>query len=152
MARQTVTEESPTFQRALAAARHGSLEALGYMFEACRRWLLTVAAKELQADRISKTTPADIVQDTFLEAQRDFRRFQGRHRRELLNWLRRILLHNLADVRRRYATRIRDVSLERPLGNVHELMPLAANESSPSEQIVAEEQATQVQAALANLP
>ena len=43
--------------------------------------------------------PSDLVQETFLEAHRDFPRFTGPTERELLAWLRRILARNLVDQR-----------------------------------------------------
>jgi RNA polymerase sigma-70 factor, ECF subfamily len=152
MGRRSRTEEAPAFAALLASARRGSLDALGQLFEWCRPWLLRVAGRELVHDRQAKTTAADCVQDTFLEAQRDFSRFCGEERGEFLNWLRRILLHNLSDQRRRYLTRTRDASLERPLSEVNESLPLIAHDKPPGEQVVAQEQARQLQSALSNLP
>lgn len=140
------------FPQMLAAARQGSRDALGLLFEWCRPWLVRVAARELVHDRLAKTTAADCVQDTFLEAQRDFPHFTGGERAEFLSWLRRILLHNLSDHRRRFLTRTRDASLERPLSEVNASLPLVAQDEAPGEQVVAEEQARQLQSALANLP
>jgi len=42
------------------------------------------------------------VQQTMLEAHRDFARFQGQTEKEWLAWLRKILTHNAADFVRRY--------------------------------------------------
>ena len=49
-----------------------------------------------------KVAASDLVQETLLEAGRDFAHFGGHTRHELLGWLRRILLNNLADANRRY--------------------------------------------------
>src|SRR5437764_3357307 len=86
----------------LPAARCGSREALGRALDACRRYLLLVADKELDAELQAKGGASDLVQQTFLEAQRDFARFHGDSEAELLAWLRRLLLNNLADFRRLY--------------------------------------------------
>ena len=49
-----------------------------------------------------KEGASDIVQQTMLEAHRDFERFQGGSGQEWLAWLRRILAHNAADIIRHY--------------------------------------------------
>jgi RNA polymerase sigma-70 factor (subfamily 1) len=46
--------------------------------------------------------PSDVVQESLLEAARDFRGFRGTSEAELLGWLRRMLQHNLANARRRH--------------------------------------------------
>jgi RNA polymerase sigma-70 factor (ECF subfamily) len=88
--------------RWLAAARAGSKEALGEALEACRGYLLLVANRELDPDIQAKGGASDLVQETFLEAQRDFARFAGDSKEELLAWLRRMLVHNLLNFTRRY--------------------------------------------------
>ena len=63
-----------------------------------------------------KVEPSDLVQEAFLEAHRDFDAFRGTISAELLSWLRRVLVHNLANqVRRFQGTRRRDVRLQREL-------------------------------------
>src|SRR5271166_2506287 len=86
----------------LAAARSGSRQALGALLEACRGYLLLVARQELDPPLLAKGGASDLVQQTFLEAHRDFARFHGKSEEELLAWLRQLLLHNLADFTRRY--------------------------------------------------
>ena len=88
--------------RWLAAARGGSTEALGQALEACRRYLLLVAQKELDPHLHAKGGASDLVQETFLEAQRDFAQFQGTNEAEWLAWLRQVLLNNLGHFTRRY--------------------------------------------------
>src|SRR5262245_58767873 len=91
-------EAAPLFD----AARAGSREALGKLLESCRGYLLILANGELDADLQAKEGASDRVQETFLEAQRDFGQFQGRSEAELLAWLRRLLLNNIANFTRRY--------------------------------------------------
>jgi RNA polymerase sigma-70 factor (ECF subfamily) len=101
----------------LAAARAGSQEALGEALEACRHYLLLIADRELDPDLRAKGGASDLVQETFLEAHRDFPRFEGKTESELLAWLRQLLLHNLSNFTRRYrATAKREVTREIPLG------------------------------------
>jgi RNA polymerase sigma-70 factor (ECF subfamily) len=86
----------------LAEARAGSREALGQALQACRGYLLVLAERELDPDLRAKGGASDLVQGTFLEAQKDFAHFLGNSEDELRSWLRQILLHNLANFTRRY--------------------------------------------------
>src|SRR6516165_9646111 len=86
----------------LAQAQAGSREALGHALEACRSYLLLVADRELGSDLKAKGGASDLVQETFIEAQKDFARFQGKSDAELLAWLRCLLQHRLANFARRY--------------------------------------------------
>src|ERR1700751_3723750 len=86
----------------LPGARAGSPEALGQLLEACRGYLLLIAQREIDPDLRAKGGASDLVQQTFLEAQRDFADFRGETEAELLGWLRQILLHNLASFARKF--------------------------------------------------
>jgi RNA polymerase sigma-70 factor (ECF subfamily) len=100
----------------LNAARDGSREALGRLLESCRQYLLLVSDEELKEEIRAKIGPSDVVQQTFLEAQRDFPGFHGNKHSELLAWLRRILLNNVANEQRKFlATGMRKVAREVPL-------------------------------------
>lgn len=141
----------------LASAQRGSLEAMGKVFDACRGYLLSIASRRLRAGLRSKGGASDLVQQTFLDAQRDFERFQGESEKELLAWLRQILLHNLAHFERRYrATGKRDLGLEVPLADAASRTvggaDLSAQTPSPSEQFAAREEAETVQQAVQRLP
>src|SRR5947199_7306687 len=86
----------------LPAARSGSVRALGDALEACRVYLQAVAERELDPDLRAKGGASDLVQETFLEAHKDFAQFKGDTEEALLGWLRRMLLNNLANFRRHY--------------------------------------------------
>src|SRR2546423_1075372 len=88
--------------RYLAAARAGSNEALGQALEVCRAYLLRIANDGLDAALRAKGGASDLVQETFLEAQRDFPRFNGTSDAEWKAWLRQLLVHNAANFARRY--------------------------------------------------
>jgi RNA polymerase sigma-70 factor (ECF subfamily) len=142
--------------RWLEAARGGSLEALGQVLEACRSYLLGIAGRRLSAELRRKGGASDLVQQTFLDAQRFFDRFQGESEKELLAWLRQILLHNLAHFQRRYRARSKrdlgqEVSLAGETSSTDGGVDLATQTPSPSEQFVAREEAEAVQQALARL-
>jgi RNA polymerase sigma-70 factor (ECF subfamily) len=140
----------------LEAARRGSSEALGRVLELCRPYLLQVANDQLADDLQAKLGASDLVQDTFLEAQRDFGGFQSCSEEELRAWLRRILLNNLANLNRHYRHTDkrqleREVSLPDAAGG--ELSrPLADPGPSPSSQAGARERDQRLEQALARLP
>lgn len=138
-------------------ARAGSVEALGELFEACRSYLLAVARQSLAASLRAKVDPADVVQDTFIEALRDFPHFRGESGRQLLVWLRRILRHNLIDLCKHFESHCRCVSQEVPLPDQQHVAAGPARElltagGAVCEQLIAQEQRRALNAALARLP
>jgi RNA polymerase sigma-70 factor (ECF subfamily) len=139
----------------IRAARAGSPEALGQLLEACRAYLLLVANEDLDRDLRAKGGASDLVQQTFLEAQQGFGGFAGHNQRELLNWLRGILRHNLQDFRRRYRGRAaRQVGREEPLGDGEEAemhTKLMADMRPPEDGAISAEQAEELTRALGRL-
>ncbi len=141
----------------LAAARGGSREALGNSLNACRRYLLGIARQEIAPRLQGKGGASDIVQETFLEAQRAFGHFQGNSEEEMRAWLRQLLQHRVAKFGRRYrTTQKRKVERERvlPADHLHlqaECGRLAVL-SSPSAHLMADEEAAELRQALARLP
>jgi RNA polymerase sigma-70 factor, ECF subfamily len=141
----------------LAAAQAGSREAMGQALEACRGYLLLIAQRELASDLRAKAGASDLVQDTMMEAQRDFAGFKGASEAELLAWLRRLLLNNLANFGRQYRgtdkRRIsREVVLEEADSSGAPGGGLATSVPSPSGEAMAHERALAVQQALEKLP
>ncbi len=102
--------------------------------------------------------PEDLVQQTFLEAQKQWLAFRGRSDRELAAWLRAILANNLADAFRAANAAKRDVARQRSLEASLEQASsklggwLAADQSSPSEQAQRHEDAVRLANALEQLP
>jgi RNA polymerase sigma-70 factor (ECF subfamily) len=140
----------------LAVARAGSRVALGQALEACRKYLLLVAEKELDSDLRAKGGASDLVQETFLEAQRDFAQFRGTSEAELLAWLRQMLLNNIANFTRGYrATGKRAVAREVGLPASDSARPsldLASPERTPGSEAVEREQRQALHQALERLP
>jgi RNA polymerase sigma-70 factor (ECF subfamily) len=64
--------------------------------------LLLVANKELSPELMAKAGASDLVQESFMEAQRGFEGFRGKSETELRAWLRRILLNNIANLSRQF--------------------------------------------------
>src|SRR5262245_9801346 len=85
-----------------AHARADTGDARRRLLEALRGYLLMVAGEELDPALRAKGGASDLVQETFLEAHRDFNQFRGADEAELLAWLRRLLLNNVANFGRRY--------------------------------------------------
>lgn len=141
----------------LAAARAGSSEALGQVLEACRNYLLLIALRELDSGLQAKGGASDLVQETMVDALRDFRRFHGSSEAELQAWLRELLLHNLVDFTRQYRQAEkrqieREVGLEGGDSSAGPGGTLPASVPSPSKQAMAHEQAEAIQIALQRLP
>ncbi len=110
-----MNEQSPDAAAWLSAARAGSRDALGQALEQCRRYLLGIAENELDADLRAKGGASDLVQETFMDAQQLFDRFEGKSEAELLAWLRQMLLYNMAGFARRYRVGKRDADREAAL-------------------------------------
>src|SRR4051812_26573615 len=86
----------------LVAARDGGPADVWSLLALYRDYLTRLAAARMPPGLRAKAGPSDLVQDTLLEAHRDFARFRGRTEAEWLGWLRRILVHNLGHFERRY--------------------------------------------------
>jgi RNA polymerase sigma-70 factor (ECF subfamily) len=144
----------------LHLARGGIAPALGRLLESYRNYLKLLARLQIDRRLQGKIDPSDVVQETFLEAHRDFGQFRGRSERELVSWLRQILATNLANLIRHYrGTQRRDIRLERELardlGDCSSRIldnAFVAPQSSPSQQAAHEEQAVLLADALDRLP
>jgi RNA polymerase sigma-70 factor, ECF subfamily len=138
----------------IAEAQAGSLNSLGSLLEECRSYLLAVAHAELAPQLRTKAGSSDLVQETFLEAQRLFPRFQGHSKPDLLAWLRAILLNKLGTFQRKFLvtakSRVaREILLEDSGLTLEEV---AAETSTPSSLLMRRQQAEAVNQALARLP
>jgi RNA polymerase sigma-70 factor, ECF subfamily len=142
----------------LERARAGDAEARGRLLDAYRNYLRLLARTQIDSGLRARLAPSDLVQETLLEAHRDFARFAGATEQELMVWLRRILVRNLADQARRHKTRKRNwqrqESLEELLdrSSAEVEKALAAGISSPSARAAAREQSALLADALARLP
>jgi RNA polymerase sigma-70 factor (ECF subfamily) len=139
------------------AARAGSLEALGQLLDACRAYLLRIANEGLSDDLQAKGGASDLVQETFLEAHRDFARFEGNTEAELLAWLRCLLLNNVANFARCYRSTDkrqvgREVQIQSGDSSRIEQAGIVADTASASTEAMAREKAEAVARALKRLP
>jgi RNA polymerase sigma-70 factor (ECF subfamily) len=151
------TDFDGNLQIAMQQARDGTTELLGQLLEAYRPYLLQIANDELDSNLRGKAGGSDLVQQTYLEANQDIAGFRGRSEAELIVWLRRILMHNLANFRRQFRTNgKRDIRREMPIGNGDSsgagFGELPGEAPSPSDQALAREQDETLEQALARLP
>jgi RNA polymerase sigma-70 factor (ECF subfamily) len=99
----------------LRRARTGDRFALGQLLEPYRSYLALLARQQTVGRLHGKVDDSDVIQETFLDAFRDFRQFRGSTEAELAAWLRRILAHNLAGRFQHFGRQRRDLRLERDL-------------------------------------
>jgi RNA polymerase sigma-70 factor (ECF subfamily) len=143
----------------LALACGGDDSALGQVLERFRAYLTVLARVQIGRRLQGKADCADVVQETFLDAARQFPNFRGTTEAELTSWLREILAGCLAHLIRRYfGTQRRDVRLERELeadldhSSRALVLTLASPQSTPSERASRREQDGLLADALEKLP
>jgi RNA polymerase sigma-70 factor (ECF subfamily) len=143
----------------LQQARRGDEAVLGELLELYRRYLTLLARLQIGQRLQGKVDASDLVQETYLEAHRNFARFAGASEGQLIRWLRQILAAKLVDLLRRYlGTQGRDVRLEQEINAAfdHSSMMLdrglMAAQPSPSQLAVQREQAVLLADAIAELP
>jgi RNA polymerase sigma-70 factor (ECF subfamily) len=130
-------------------------ESRGSRLEHFRAYLMVLARLHWDKRLQSAMDPADLVQQTLLEAHQKLGQFRGHSERELAGWLRACLVHNLLDALKK--------------AHLHEGEPAAllnaleesssrleawwvAEQSSPSEAAAKHEQLLRMAAALERLP
>jgi RNA polymerase sigma-70 factor (ECF subfamily) len=144
-------------ERLLAAARSGSREALGEALQAYRAYLLLIAQQELDPELRAKGGASDLVQETFVDAQRLIGTFEGTTDGPWAAWLRELLLNNLADFVRRYRNTgkrrlSREVDLPASDSGVKCGGEAVDENPSPSVRAMAAEQTAALEHALNRLP
>lgn len=149
-------QDHSAIEQQIAAARSGSAPALGALLNEFRNYLLLIANAELDNHLRKKIGASDLLQETYVQAQRGFLGFQGTTEPELRAWLRQIMLNRCRNMRLAYETEKRDLNRELPLcgtssvaGPVDELV---TGGRSPSGQAMAAEEAMLVAKAMAGLP
>jgi RNA polymerase sigma-70 factor (ECF subfamily) len=142
----------------LRQARLGDRDALGRLLEAQRAALLRRAEGQLAGRVAVRAGASDVIQQTLLEAYRNFLQFAGRDARELVAWLHSILDHNVAAVIRDHSLlQKRNVGRERSLddsragaGSLKQDLEIGL--SSPSQKAIRGEEGERLARALTALP
>jgi len=149
----------PNVTELIRQARQGDAQSRERLFELCRRYLGFVARAQVESWLRVKVDASDVVQQTMLEAHRDFDRFVGSSEKEWLGWLRKILSHNVADFARHYqGTAKRQARREVPLRGPADTgftggAPEPADPgATPSQQLAQLDNQLRLAAALAELP
>jgi RNA polymerase sigma-70 factor (ECF subfamily) len=150
--------KSVRFSALIDSARRGDAECRDRLFGLCRSYLGFVARSQVETWLRRKVDASDLVQETMLEACRDFERFEGCTEKEWLAWLRKILARNAADFVRHYrktAKRAagREVPFRDPDDSLARGAPEpAAPQATPSQEFLELDTELRVTAALAELP
>jgi RNA polymerase sigma-70 factor, ECF subfamily len=120
-----------------------------------RSYLLPLARLQLAHEHQAKLDPSDLVQQTLLKAHHNRDQFRGSSEPERVAWLRTILANTMADVARRFAPKAgtRERSLEASLEQSSRRLEtlLAADQTSPSQQVIRHEQLIRLADAIAKL-
>jgi RNA polymerase sigma-70 factor (ECF subfamily) len=140
----------------LRAARAGSDDALGALFETFRPYLFHIAACAAADVPRSKDARSDLVASALRRAVDGFDQFRGQTAQELAGWLRGILLHHISDVARRYRANrrraAREVSLDADGPGDRLRAELVGVGPTPEQSVLRLEEEQQVRAALERLP
>jgi RNA polymerase sigma-70 factor (ECF subfamily) len=140
----------------LGTARQGQNEALGLALEACRAYLLALARNGLNRDLAVKVSASDLVQETFLHAQRQFVDFRGKTEEEWRSWLRRIIRNLLLETARRYASDgrsvFREVAFMRGGLPMRQDWQMADQPDSPYDGLIRQERVHALLSAITGLP
>jgi RNA polymerase sigma-70 factor, ECF subfamily len=102
--------------RLIPSAVAGDRDAVGNVLEWYRDYLTVLVRIQIGRRLQKKVDAADVVQDVFLDAHRQFSHFHGTTGGELSAWLRTLLAGHIAALIRRYCqTQARNVELERAI-------------------------------------
>jgi RNA polymerase sigma-70 factor (ECF subfamily) len=111
----------------LSQAKRGDPHQRGQLLQLYRNYLVILATAQLDARLRRRVSPSDLVQEAMLGAYRDFQQFRGGTERELLAWLRQILIHCLHHA---YETHLqahrRDLRREVPLDDLGQSLDRSA--------------------------
>src|SRR6516225_6257536 len=99
----------------LQQARAGDDAARGLLLELYRNYLRVMARSLITQPLRVRLDASDLVQETFLKADREFGRFLGRTEPELVSWLRAILVNTVANQVKYHRRQGRDYRRQEPL-------------------------------------
>jgi RNA polymerase sigma-70 factor (ECF subfamily) len=150
-----VKPDSDTTRQLLERIQSGERAAFDELFVRHRPWLRHLVELRLDGQLRGRVDPSDVVQETHLEAFRRLLDYLERRPMPLRLWLRKTLLERLRMLERRHReAERRTVDRERRLpdsSNAPLAQRLAGTDSTPSQQLMRDEQANCVRRALTQL-
>lgn len=122
--------------------------------EEYRGYLGVLAKMHLDVRLRAKLDPDDVVNQTFLEAIQQEDQFKGSTEAQRKAWLRQMLLHNVLDAVRHFRRKKIDVKLEQAIerSSYRLIDSLAADQSTPSQRAVRNEELHRLAQAVSELP
>jgi RNA polymerase sigma-70 factor (ECF subfamily) len=142
----------------IAHAQRGEGDARGRVLEMYRNYIGILARLQIDRRLQGRVAPSDLVQDTLIEAERNFAGFRGRSEGELIVWLRSVLSTQVARLYRYHTAQQRDFHIEQQL-NVEmeqssQMLQRVFDEkpSSPSHSAARREEAVLLADTLEHLP
>jgi RNA polymerase sigma-70 factor (ECF subfamily) len=133
-------------------------ETVNQSLEQFRVYLETLTFIQIDPRLRGKFGWSDIIQGTLIEATRTLERIEAMDSDDQKRWLRRMLVNNLRDEIDRWRAEGRNVGREEPLDQAAEQSScrlrdwIAAEESTPSEKLIKQEEALRVLEVLSQLP
>jgi RNA polymerase sigma-70 factor (ECF subfamily) len=131
---------------------------VGPLLDLYRNYLSLIAQGQINTRLRIRVEASDVVQETFLDAHRDFPNFRGTTEAELIAWLRKTLARNILDQAKMHGARRRDYHRDQSIeaaidrSSMNLAQAFDAGMSTPSVQAARREQAVLVADAIANLP
>ena len=129
------------------------------LLELYRNYLRVLARTLIGQALQVRLDASDLVQETYLKAHREFAQFLGGGERELIGWLRQILVRTLANQAKHHRTRGRDMRRQESLEAALDRSSLAVqaalaapSAASPSTRAILREEAVLLADALERLP
>ena len=113
--------DSDACRTLVRAARDGSPDAVGHLFELCGDRLLALIRMRLGPELRRQVESRDVLQSTFLKGFENIDRFQGSGRETLVGWLAAIACNEVRDQADRYRRLKRDARAEVRLDSQTEL-------------------------------
>jgi RNA polymerase sigma-70 factor, ECF subfamily len=149
----------PEIETLLAAARAGDDAARGLLLELYSNYLRVLSRALIGQALQVRLDASDLVQETYLKAHREFAQFLGGGERELVGWLRQILVRTLANQAKHHRAQARDIRRQESLEVALDRSSLAVQAAlaspsmrSPSALAIRREQSVLLANALERLP
>jgi RNA polymerase sigma-70 factor (ECF subfamily) len=132
----------------LRAARDGSPEALGQLYERCAGRLLAIIRLRMGRDLRARLESRDVLQNALLKSFQHLDQFEGGDGASLMAWLARIAENEIRDQADRQGRQRRDKAREEPLDPA---LPVTAHVRTAVSQLIVDEETERLERAIARL-